>query len=60
MAKLEDNSIMPFGMYKGVTMANVPATYLLWLYTQPTLLMPVKDYITDNLDVLRKTILENY
>lgn len=29
---LTDNSIMPFGVYKGKKMANVPASYLKWIY----------------------------
>lgn len=30
-SKYTDNDPFPFGKYKGVKMANVPATYLLWL-----------------------------
>lgn len=62
--ELTDDSIMPFGKYKGEKMANVPASYLLWIYDEWTLPNPrfgfvnqeVKAYIEDNLDVLRKEI----
>lgn len=29
--KLTDDSIMPWGKYKGETLEDVPASYLLWL-----------------------------
>jgi uncharacterized protein (DUF3820 family) len=28
---MNDNSIMPYGKYKGEKMANIPASYLIWL-----------------------------
>lgn len=61
---LTDNDRMPFGKHKGEKMANVPASYLLWIYDEWTLPNPrfsfvnkeVKTYIEDNLDVLRKEV----
>ena len=50
---LTDNSPMPFGKYKNQKMANVPASYLLWLYDNDKCNSYVKEYIEDNLDVLR-------
>ncbi len=50
---LNDDSYMLFGKYKGIKMANVPADYLLWLYDNNKCNKDVKDYIEDNLDVLR-------
>ncbi len=55
---------MPFGKYKGVQMANVPADYLLWLYSEYTdpnprfgfISQPVKLYIEDNIDLLKKEV----
>lgn len=44
---------MPFGKYKNQKMANVPASYLLWLYDNDKCSSYVKEYIEDNLDVLR-------
>lgn len=29
---MKDTDLMPFGKYKGTPMANVPDSYLLWLY----------------------------
>jgi len=29
---MQDDDIMPFGKHKGEKMANVPASYLIWLY----------------------------
>lgn len=44
---------MPFGKYKNQKMANVPASYLLWLYDNDKCGSYVKEYIEDNLDVLK-------
>jgi len=56
---MNDNSIMPFGKYKGTKLINVPASYLLWLYSQwaeTTQLddnqKELKEYIEDNMKVL--------
>ena len=49
-----DESIMPFGKFKGIKMANVPASYLLWLYANGTNLQyNLKNYIEENLDALK-------
>ncbi len=61
---LTDESIMPFGKHKGKEMANVPASYLLWIYDEWTLPNPrfgfahqeVKAYIEENLEVLKKEV----
>jgi uncharacterized protein (DUF3820 family) len=52
--KLTDESIMPWGIHKGKKMANVPASYLLWLYNNDKCFGNVKFYIKENLDVLTK------
>lgn len=56
---MNDNSIMPFGKYKGIKLINVPASYLLWLYSQWTETTQLddnqkelKEYIEDNMKVL--------
>lgn len=62
--KLTDESLMPFGKYKGEKMANVPASYLMWIYDEWTLPNPrfsfvnkdVKEYIEENLDVIQEEI----
>jgi len=52
--KLSDSSLMPWGKHKGIKMANVPASYLLWLYENDKCDNLVKNYIRDNLDVLKQ------
>lgn len=53
---LTDDSLMPFGKFKGEEMINVPASYLIWLYDNDKCSGEVKEYIEDNLDVLRVEI----
>lgn len=57
---MTDNDPMPFGIHKGVKMANVPAGYLLSLYDNNYLErqshQKVKQYIIDNMDILRNEI----
>lgn len=53
MVKLTDNDFMPWGKYKGDKMANVPASYLLWLYENNKCSGEVKEYIKDNLEFLK-------
>lgn len=53
---MTDESIMPFGKHKGKKMANVPASYLLWLYENGKCFGEFKEYIIDNLDVLKSEI----
>jgi len=58
MAKLTDNMPMPFGKHKGEAMANVPASYLIFLYDNNLPDGNVKAYIEENMDALRKEITE--
>lgn len=63
MEDLKDDSLMPFGKYKGQKMIDVPASYLLWFYNEHivggseinmTLTNKMlKRYIVDNLEVLK-------
>lgn len=55
--KLDDDSKIPVGAFKGTVMANVPGWYLLWAYDNPnTRNSPnwseVMAYIKDNREVL--------
>lgn len=50
---MKDQSIMPFGKYKGKKMGEVPASYLLWIYDEGIKDGDVKTYIVDNLDALK-------
>lgn len=54
--KLNDNSPMPWGKYKGEKMANVPASYLIWLLENNKCSNDVKNYILDNMDSLKYEI----
>lgn len=51
--KYTDNTIMPFGKYHGEKLANVPANYLIYLYDSKTANPELREYIEENLDVLR-------
>lgn len=51
---MDDQSLMPFGKYKGEKLENVPARYLLWLwdsgvYSEES---PLHDYIENAFSVL--------
>lgn len=51
--ELTDESLMPFGKYKGEKMANVPAAYLIWLYNNGKCSSAVSKYVQENQDVLQ-------
>lgn len=53
---MNDESIMPFGKYKGEKLANVPPDYLLWLFDNGKCYGEVRQYIEDNLEVLKSEI----
>lgn len=52
MTKMTDESLMPFGEFKGQKMANVPASRLLWYYSNMQLRDDLKMYIEENRHVL--------
>ena len=56
MTKIDDNSIMPFGKYRGEKMANIPPDYLIWLYENCKCYGDIKDYIAENMEVLKSEI----
>ena len=53
---MTDNSIMPFGKFKGEKMANVPSEYLLWLFENNKCTPEVAKYIADNIEVIKSEI----
>ncbi len=53
---MNDESAMPFGKYKGEKLVNVPAEYLLYIYENYQLFSDLRQYITDNLDVIKSDI----
>lgn len=53
--RFTDSTIIDFGQHKGKTLANVPASYLLWLFGEGLSGRPVlKAYIEDNKQVLEQ------
>lgn len=56
---LNDDSIMPFGKYKGEKLGDVPADYLLWLYENDRCDRKVKSYVEENMDVIKIEIQRN-
>ena len=53
---MNDNSRMPFGKYKNEKLANVPPDYLLWLYENSNIYGELKNYIKQNIDILKEEI----
>lgn len=53
---MNDDSIMPWGKWKGRQMADVPADYLLWLYENNKASGEVLQYIKDNLEVIKHQV----
>lgn len=50
---LTDKDIMKFGKHRGVALANVPASYLLYIYDFSYISPALRDYIRRNMDVLK-------
>lgn len=57
--EISDETIMPFGKYKGEFIANVPAKTLLYYYDNYNLHGDVKLYIDQNKEMLELEALEN-
>lgn len=53
MDKKNDHSIMSFGIHKGKALIKVPAKYLIWLYENNKCDAALKEYIRENMDVLK-------
>lgn len=53
---LTDEDIMPYGKHQGERMANVPPDYLIWLYENNKCGRDVRQYIEDNLEVIREEV----
>lgn len=56
---LTDKSLMPNGKYKGKTMEDVPAIYLMYIYDNGLSKPEVRTYIESNIDVILKQAKEN-
>lgn len=53
---MTDQDKMPYGQYQGQAMANIPASYLIWLYDNKRCSGNVKQYIQENIEVLRTEV----
>lgn len=56
---LNDDSLMPYGKHKGEKLGNIPADYLLWLYENDRCDKQIREYIDDNMDVIKIEIQRN-
>lgn len=57
---MNDNDLMPWGKYKGVKMANVPAGYLKYLWDNGIVTIhkwnDIYWYIRNNMDAIEKEL----
>lgn len=57
---MNDNDLMPWGKYKGVKMANVPACYLKYLWDNGIVTIhkwnDIYWYIRNNMDAIEKEL----
>lgn len=53
---MTDDSLMPYGKYKGKKMANVPARYLMWLYDNNKCSDAVLKYIIKNMQEIKEEL----
>jgi uncharacterized protein (DUF3820 family) len=51
--KYTDETIMPSGKHIGEKLANIPASYLLYVYNNRLSSPALTEYITDNMEVLQ-------
>jgi len=55
-----DESIMPFGKFIGIKLANVPDEYLLWLFRENKCFGELYNYIKENYDAIKKNASKKY
>lgn len=53
---MDDNSVLQFGKHKGKKLANIPASYLLWLYENVDNIGELATYVKENMQGLLKEI----
>lgn len=60
MIRYDDNSLMPgHGIHAGKKLANVPPSYLLFLWENEKCFGALKDYIKNNLEVIKAEVKRN-
>lgn len=47
---------MPFGIHQNKVLASVPADYLIWLFDNNKCNSDLREYIKDNMNVLKEEI----
>ena len=55
---LKDDSLMPYGKHKGKKMKDIPASYLLWLFTSRNYNNEVKRYILNNMAAIESKAIQ--
>jgi uncharacterized protein (DUF3820 family) len=53
---MNDSTILKTGKHKGKALANVPAKHLIKLYKKGGISEDLKNYIEDNMDVLKQEV----
>lgn len=56
MQKLNDNDLFTWGKFKGTKLCNVPPDFLLWLLENNKCYGALKNYIMENLDVIKSQV----
>ena len=56
MARLTDESKMPYGKHKGTKMADVPADYLMYCYDNNLMSTLVRLYVEEYYDAIQKEL----
>lgn len=51
---LNDESIMKYGVWKGTRLIDIPASYFLYVYENNKCSDEVREYIEDNLEVIKQ------
>lgn len=53
---MQDSDKIWFGKHQGKRLIDIPADYLIWIYEQGKCSGPLRKYIENNMDALKKEI----
>ena len=56
---MTDTDKITFGIHKGKAMANIPASYLMFLWESKKATPEVLEYIKENLEVIKREVKHN-